>query len=378
MLKISRSSLHVACSQAAVLLTLGAGVGLVACSTDPAGPAGAGSDASLGGAAGAGGSAAGGKGGTAGTGGKAATGGTAGTGGKAGTGGAGTGGTAGTGGAGTGGAGTGGTVGTGGKAGTGGAVSDSGTPPADAAPDAPVSTVPSCGATPRQHFTLGATPIAGGANLTSDATVYASLTNNLSLCSGTKVIIPAPFTAKGPLEVQGGVPFFFAATQAESVPSLSGEYNINPAIVGRLPDLPYTAALYGSAVPATMMPSFIPATSAFLVVVMGKKSGGTAPCDDTGGVVFTIAGHTIATDLVIKYQANGVTSTGSPSTAGGQLWNTMTLVTTGTVAAPEFVTVVGTKAGCTVGLDSQSALFYSGRVPVAKGAASITTLEVRN
>ena len=74
-------------------------------------------------------------------------------------------------------------------------------------------------------------------------------------------------------------------------------------------------------------------------------------------MTYTLVGHP---EAVIKYIGGG-TSTASTGVAAA--W--ISLVTTGTLAAPEYVTITQTKAGCRVDLNGAEKLFLTGRAAVA-------------
>ncbi|MBK7579188.1 MAG: hypothetical protein IPI67_03190 [Myxococcales bacterium] len=295
-----------------------------------------------GGSGGTGGSA-GATGGAAGSGGAAGTGGSAGaTGGAAGTGGA----TGGTGGAtgGTGGAtgGTGGaTGGTGGATGgTGGATG--GTGGTGGAP----TCGPTCGTSPYQCFDPMAALIVYGNPQTAT-----TVTTNI--CSSVSVQVP--YQGQAALQVQKNTPFFFIGTQTGSLDAFSIEYNVTINAFSKLPAL---LSVFPSTYPATIDPAWDATKKAVINVLINATAGGsTAPCVDKAGVTFAVTGHS---EAVIKYPNNG-SATGS----GGDAKASITIVTTGTAANPEFVYVTATKTSCKLGLNNADKLFLTGRTPVA-------------
>ena len=308
-------------------------------STGGTGGSTGGSGGSTGGSGGSTGGAAGATGGSAGTGGGSggaagATGGAAGTGGSTGGTGGSTGGTGGSTG-GTGGS-TGGTGGsTGGTGGTGGSSACG----------------PTCGVAPYQCFDPVASMIVSPAtNTTVDVTS--------NICPGT--IVQVPYGGKATMQVQRNTPFFFIGTQTGSMTSFGIEYNVTSTF---FPTLVSLSTLFAPTYPATVDPAWDASKKAIIHVVINATAGGsTAPCNSKDGVTFAVTGHP---EAVVKYPNNG-TATGT----GGDAKGTITIVTTGTVANPEYVYVTATKTSCKLGLNGADKLFLTGRTPVAINVAT--------
>ena len=276
--------------------------------------------------------------GSGGSGGSAGGGGTAGTGGTAGAGGsAGTGGTAGAGGS----AGTGGTAGAGGSAGTGGTAGSGGCGP-------------TCGSAPYQCFDpVMATLNAGAVNVTTN------------ICPGTNISVPDQGSSQ--IRVQRAVPFFFIGTDSANLTAFTPEFNIS---VGLLAKMPAGFMMIAPTIPPAIDAGWNAGTKAYIgVLVSSTKSGATAPCNVKSGVTFAVTGHS---EAVVHYDGGG-SSTNTTSAAQ------MTIVTTGTVAAPEYVIVTATKSSCVLGLEASAALFSTGRAPVAINVATSTVaFEISN
>ena len=294
-------------------------------STGGTGGSTGGSGGSTGGSGGSTGGAAGATGGSAGTGGGSggaagATGGAAGTGGSTGGTGGSTGGTGGS---------TGGTGGTGGSSACG----------------------PTCGVAPYQCFDPVASMIVSPAtNTTVDVTS--------NICPGT--IVQVPYGGKATMQVQRNTPFFFIGTQTGSMTSFGIEYNVTSTF---FPTLVSLSTLFAPTYPATVDPAWDASKKAIIHVVINATAGGsTAPCNSKDGVTFAVTGHP---EAVVKYPNNG-TATGT----GGDAKGTITIVTTGTVANPEYVYVTATKTSCKLGLNGADKLFLTGRTPVAINVAT--------
>jgi hypothetical protein len=174
-----------------------------------------------------------------------------------------------------------------------------------------------------------------------------------NICPTTSISVPYQGQAK--ISVQRNTPFFFIGTQTGNLTSFTIENNIT---VGLLPTIAALLPMFPPSYPATQDATWNSGTKAIIhALINATKSGATGSCIDKSGVTFAVTGHP---EAVIKYPNNG-TSTGS----GGDAKATISIVTTGTVAAPEFVTVTATKSGCALGLSSTDKLFLTGRTPVA-------------
>ena len=232
-------------------------------------------------------------------------------------------------------------------------VPDSATPDAaDAAVrDAPpVDASASCGTGPFQVFD----PIA--ALLVFD-TPQTAVTLSTNICPAVATI---PYKGTTTLSVPSNTPFFFVGTQAGNLTNLSSERNITRAA---FPKLAHQVPMVPTSYAVAADPAWTAATHALLQVIVNASTG-TGPCAAKDGVSYTVPGHP---EAVIRYANNGTTATGVPG-SGGVLDTFISLQTTGTVAAPEYITITQTKAGCTVGLNNADKLFFTGRAPIAAGA----------
>ncbi len=228
----------------------------------------------------------------------------------------------------------------------------------DAAPDAADATPPDA-ALPDAAAACG---VAGGqvydpvqavialANATTDVTVSANI------CPGSSLTFP--YNEKRTLTLPRNTPFYFIATQVGNLPNLSQENNVKVAAFAKLP---YGALLLPESFATGIDPTWTTATKALLRVVVNASTGAGA-CSAKDGVSYTVVGRA---DAIIKY-AGGGTATGT----SGDTW--ISLPTTGTLAAPEYVTITQTKVGCKVGPNGADQLFMTGRAPIAAGA--ITSL----
>jgi hypothetical protein len=109
------------------------------------------------------------------------------------------------------------------------------------------------------------------------------------------------------------------------------------------------------------VPSFNQTTMSILTVGTAlDKTGKVAPCNTNDGVTYAVPGHA---EAVVLYAGNGDTLSAGPSTfADGTAY--ITLLPT---SALEYITVVGTKAGCTL---RTVGYVFTGRFPVAPGTTS--------
>ena len=176
------------------------------------------------------------------------------------------------------------------------------------------------------------------------------VTVTASNCPATKLVIP--YKGKSAMYVQREVPFFFTSTQTGNLTAFGIEYNVKSSFFSALPNGQY---LLPSTYPATIDSAW-DATKMALLQVMVTAATGTGICKVKDGVTYTVPGHP---EAIIKYKGGG-TSTDVSGTGTSIL-----LVTTGTVAAPEYVSITQTKAGCKVDLNGAEKLFLTGRAPIA-------------
>jgi hypothetical protein len=339
------------------LLLLGCGLAFTGCGDDTEdGPAG-------GGVAGTG------KGGSAGKGGNAGSG-TAGS--SAGKGGssAGTSSAAGeaSGGLGTAGASEGGEAGIGGETGAAGAGAsgEAGTPGAAGDGAGGESNVPKCGSAPYARASVSGNVLLD--HPTGPITVMASACPNQELIIDDPAVAAAPGTPEL-FDLPSLTPLYLRATQTDSYPSLGAEFTLDAGSIlyNFFDALPAGVLMAASSIDfTTLVPAWTAETHAIIYVQTTKADGGTADCATTSGVTYTVKDHA---ETVAKYSGNG-SATGS----GGDTAVTLIIETSGTLEAPEMVTVLGTKAGCSVkttGYAAGGALTgQTGKLPVAAGATS--------
>jgi hypothetical protein len=248
-------------------------------------------------------------------------------------------------------AGSGGAVGASGAAGTGGT---SGTAGASGAAGSSTCAAATCGTAPHQFFNIQPFIVPS-----VEAGTPPDVTFTASICNTTVVV---PNGTQGQMCVQKDVPFYFTATQTGYLTALTNEYEISLSF----PDFPLLAApwMFPPSIPLTYDPAWDPAQKAFIRTFVGRsKSGSTAPCDTRAGVTFAVTGHP---EAVVAYGGGGTSTGSSASDATGYI----SIVTTGTLAAPEFVTVTATESGCTLSRDPTASLIYTLRSPVARGVAT--------
>lgn len=243
--------------------------------------------------------------------------------------------------------------------------------PDTAAPDAADASVPDAApdtATPDAAVTCGVAgdqvfdPIQAFVplnNSTSDVSIYANV------CDST--VLTFPYNQTRTLTIPRNVPFHFVATQAGNLPALSQENNVKSAA---FPKLQHGAWLLPLTYAASIDPAWTASTHALLRVVVNASTG-TGACSTKDGVSYTVVGHP---EAVIKYANGGVGATG---VGAGDSW--ISIITTATLLAPEFVTITQTKPGCKVGPNGADQLFMTGRAPIAVGAVtSVLGGEVTN
>jgi hypothetical protein len=372
MLNLSRPSLHLVCSRAALVLSLAAV--LAACSSDTkAGPGGGGPDSSVGGGAATGGSASGGKGGTAGSGGTA-SGGTAGSGGTASGGAAGSGGSASGGTAGSGGTASGGTAGSGGTAsggtgGAGGSSTDAGT---DGAAGAPSGF--QCGTAPYSPF-AAAIVAGGGATLPPSAHLRSNI-----CAAGTFLDIPLSlggvFQGQGTIYLQN-TPQFVTATASDdsAYPFLTQEFtSLADAPIPILKGLPFTLAAKTSALHP---PGYSPGAGNAYILIQLNKSKDAAPCNGDDGITISLVGSAHPEAIVYYVTSTTAYSTTGPSVTGKE--NVSIILKPS--SALEYVQIMGTKPSCSVdtGITATSNLRkigFTGLIPIAPDSTTFAQASV--
>jgi hypothetical protein len=229
---------------------------------------------------------------------------------------------------------------------------------ADTAFDVVTDGALSCGSAPYQLYDPVSAYMPTGMP-TTDVTI------STNICAGGAVVVPYMKTRT--MNVQQKTPFFWIATQTGSAPLLSPEGNISIAVFAKLG---FSAVMLPTSYMTIKNPAWDPTKHA-VIEVMVNASTGTGACAAKDGVVYTVVGHP---EAVINYGA-GATATRPGGDAGA--W--ITIVTTGTLAAPEYITLTQTKPGCTVGLTASDKVFLTGRAPVAIGYRTATmTGEVTN
>jgi hypothetical protein len=217
--------------------------------------------------------------------------------------------------------------------------------------------VQTCGAAPTIVVEVSWGAVTGGSMTPVTATLSAG-----AACSPLTFIIPKD--GKRTLNMTKGVSFYWRATQEGSMPTLAGEFNINAAIPSTF-KMPALLGMIPPTLPAVVAnPAWNPATMGLVYLpVSSVKSGSTGACADKSGVTFAVTGHP---EAVIKY-AGGGTSTGT----GGDASAWLTIETTGTIDAPELVTITAAKTGCTLKNGGDvGAFFGTGKYTVGRGASS--------
>jgi ZU5 domain len=234
----------------------------------------------------------------------------------------------------------------------GGSVTDAPSAPADGAD----AGTPTCGAAPLDPITF---------NFDATMSYEGAGTFTSSGCAGKSIAWSS-----------GGGPFLTNFTDGVTVwvrfdPTPSprvGDPTFLPTYFAELKPVPgfdkYVGALlWDTGTVATlkaMVPSFNPATMSIITVSTLSSQFGTAPCNVNTGVTYSVPGHA---EAVVTYGAGKGLGTGGTSTdATGNAFITLL-----PASALEYVTVVGTKAGCTL---TNAAAVYTGRVPVAPGTTS--------
>jgi ZU5 domain len=111
-----------------------------------------------------------------------------------------------------------------------------------------------------------------------------------------------------------------------------------------------------------LVPSYDSATMSLIsVYTLLNKSGAASPCNLNDGVSYAVPNHPEAVVLYGDLK-NGALALGTATEASGGAF--ITLLPT---SALEYVSVVGTKAGCTV---LNSGFVFTGRIPIAPGTTS--------
>lgn len=235
------------------------------------------------------------------------------------------------------------------------AIPDAAVPDVAVLPDAADAAVPDasylCGAPGEQVFD----PISGlmpMSHTSHDLYIYANVCN--------REILTVPFDQSRSLVVPRNTPFYFVATQIASLAGLSQENNVKSSV---FPKLAQVSWMYPTSYGSTIDPGWSYLTHGLLRVVVNASTG-TGACSTKDGVSYAVVGHP---DAVIKYANGGVGATG---VGAGDTW--ISIRTDGVLAAPEFVTITQTKAGCKVGPSAADLLFATGRAPIAAGAVTAT------
>jgi hypothetical protein len=214
----------------------------------------------------------------------------------------------------------------------------------------------------------GAAPYARASFLTDARTSHPTgpITTAASLCPGTSVSFEI---GNAQLDVPDKTPLYFMSTQTGSYPSLTPELRLDKDEheTQRIGSVPVYTLLVGRDVDlSTLDPAWSGGTrAAIYVYTLDRLHAPRTPCMITSGITYTVAGH----DEAIAVSANGGKSTGSDSDPV-----ILFLSTTGTVASPELVTVLGVRDGCTIVTEGASPTavppIQTGNVPVARGATT--------
>ncbi len=172
-----------------------------------------------------------------------------------------------------------------------------------------------------------------------------------SLCPGTLRLSGDDGMIRG--RVSKGVPFYARFEAKNFAPTLIAEQSFaedKSPIVAPLPPSIFTV----------LVPGFGPTASAIAVGVM--HDGGKGPCNALDGVHFEVDGHPEAKVTYFSNDPIPMVTGGTATTASGRA--IISSIGSGLGAGVPFVTVVGTKAGCTV---SFSKAPYTGRSPLEAG-----------
>ncbi len=195
-----------------------------------------------------------------------------------------------------------------------------------------------------------------------------------NLCGSNTVDIP--HTQFGELFVQDVTPAYFSATQSGSYDAFTPEYLID----GSSP----LVQAFGFYQTSTLMvatdvnygavdPMWAGGTHASIILETALEDGASGACNSRAGVTYTVSGHP---ETIAAYSGGGSSTGAGPADGGVQLF----FATTGTAATPEMVTVVGTKAGCTIKttnfVASGAPTAQTGNVPAVAGATSGLLLAV--
>ena len=184
------------------------------------------------------------------------------------------------------------------------------------------------------------------------------MTVNANICP--TVTIQVPYQGTSAMQIERNAPYFLIGKQTGALTAFSIEGKVTVSV---FPKLAAMLSMFPPTYPATVNPAYSASSMATInVLINSTKGGATAPCVDKAGVTFAVTGHP---EAVIKYPNNG-TATGS----GGDAKASITIVTTGTESAPEYVYVTATKASCVLGLNAADKLFLTGRTPVAINAVT--------
>jgi hypothetical protein len=204
-----------------------------------------------------------------------------------------------------------------------------------------------CGAAP--YVSLGLVvrqiPIGGGTGAPIEG---ATLTS--SLCPGLAALTAADGVVSA--QITKDAPFFPRLEGPNYATTLIAEMQFGADQSGI--NVPLPPALYTAIVPA-----FGPTKTAIIVGV--SKGGGTGACDALDGIVLTVTDHPEAKVTYFSADPIPQATTGTTTTTAGRA-----AITELPVGAP--VTVVGTKAGCTVDFARAP---YTGHAPLEAGAITL-------
>jgi hypothetical protein len=201
------------------------------------------------------------------------------------------------------------------------------------------------------------------------------ITVSASSCPNAELVIDNPTiaTTQGTPELfdlPSKTPVYLKASQTGSYPSLSAEFTMDKdsVLYNFFDALPAGVLMAASDIDFTaVVNSWSAATHATIYIQTAKADGASGNCADISGITYTVTGHA---ETVATYSGGGNSTSGGGGGGGATLF----ITTTGTLAAPELVTVVGTKQGCSVattGFASGGApTGQTGKLPVARGATS--------
>lgn len=195
-----------------------------------------------------------------------------------------------------------------------------------------------------------------------------------NLCGTSSVDIP--HTQFDDLFVQSLAPVFFSATQTGSYDFFTPEYllDADAPLIQAFGFYPASTLMVASDIDfGTIDPEWDNGGHASIILETALEDGAAGACNSRAGVTYTVSGHP---ETVAAYSGGGSATGSGPADGGVQLF----FATTGTAANPEMVTVVGTKAGCTIKttsfIASGAPTAQTGNVPAVAGATSGLLLAV--